>query len=95
MSDYVEWMVAAQSVCAALDTYGAETATDRPQASKRGKPVRCVTDGIEYPSIATCAQAYGVPTTSISNHLAGRYGFATVHDRTFERIVAADDAKPA
>lgn len=87
--DYVEWMVTSQAIDAALnDCVNPQhtTAADRVKAQPRGKPVKCVTDGKEHPSITSAAKFYKIPPTSISNHLAGRYGFATVKGLKFERL---------
>lgn len=81
----IEWYTAHQSVTSALAML---TLTRAPEPSKsaRGKPIRCIQDGIAHASIAAAATAYGIPPTSISNHLSGRYGFASVKGLTFERI---------
>ena len=51
-----------------------------------GLPIRCKTDGKEYPSIAAAARAYGLRGSQISDHLSDRYGYKTVRGYTFERI---------
>ncbi len=52
-----------------------------------GSPIRCKTDGKEYPSIATAARAYGLRGSQISDHLSDRYGYKTVRGLQFEKII--------
>ena len=85
----IEWYTAHQSVTSALAMLTL-TRTPEPVKSARGKPVRCIQDGIAHASITAAAKAYDIPPTSISNHLSGRYGFASVKGLTFERILTDD-----
>ena len=65
------------------------TGGDAPSGTGGGSPIRCTTDGREYPSVAAAARAYGLRGSQISSHISGRYGYKTVRGLTFEKIIPA------
>lgn len=51
---------------------------DRPAEYRNGecnpkrKGVRCLDDGMEFNSVLQCSEYYGIPRTTLTNHLTGR-----------------------
>lgn len=58
----------------------------KPARRSTAQPIMCNQTGEEFDSISDAAAVLDIPSTSISNHLAGRYGYATVQGKTFKRI---------
>ena len=83
---YVEWCTASAAVDQAL-----ANVQDQPYQRRMGSPanasrVLCVTNGQEFPSIASAARFCGCSSTMISNHLAGKPGYPQVRGFKFQRI---------
>lgn len=85
-TSYVEWCTASAAVDQAL-----ANVQDQPYQRRMGSPanasrVLCVTNGQEFPSIASAARFCGCSPTMISNHLAGKPGYTQVRGFKFQRI---------
>lgn len=48
--------------------------------------IQCITTGDEFLTITEAANTLELPPTSISNHLAGRYGYSHVKGFRFKRL---------
>lgn len=58
----------------------------RGQRAQKQPKIQCLNDGKVYDNSAIAARAYGIAPSSMSNHLNGRAGYTTIHERTFKRI---------
>lgn len=47
--------------------------------------ITCLNDGMSYTSLYDAARAYDLTPGAISNHLAGRAGYDTVHGKRFAK----------
>lgn len=58
--------------------YEGTVLNDRPAEDRNGehnpkrKGVRCLDDGKEFSSVLQCSKYYGIPRTTLTNHLKGR-----------------------
>lgn len=52
----------------------------------RQSRIQCMNDGNTFDSAAAAARSYGIAPSTMSNHLNGRQGYDTIHDRRFKRI---------
>lgn len=58
---------------------------NRYVSARAGTVIKCNEDGKTYRSQQEAAQAYGMNQGNLSNHLAGKPGFATIKGKTFTR----------
>lgn len=56
------------------------------QRDKSHGRVRCVTDGREFDKAIHACDYYDISSSSLSSHLRGRKGYASIRGLTFERI---------
>ncbi len=60
--------------------------TNQSPGMRRGKPVKCLTNGKEYLNAKDAAEHNSIAVSTMSNHLLGRKGYKRIRGLEFKRI---------
>jgi hypothetical protein len=77
--DNLEWVTHSENMRHAFDTglakphsVGGMRGKKNPNGGRKGKPILCITNNIEYPNVAAASRDLGIPDSSIFDCLYGK-----------------------